>query len=185
MALSVAVHGSILRVGRSGGMSETSVASGAASGTALRMTGIALMSTAFDDHGGIPRRHSMEGDNLSPPLTWSGVPDDAVELVLLCEDPDAPGGTFLHWLVTGIDPASSSMSEGAKPQGAQQWPNDFGKSGWGGPMPPPGRPHRYVFRLSAVSEPLPLHSRPNSASVHHALKGREVASGTLTGTYQR
>ncbi len=138
------------------------------------------MSTAFDDRGGIPRRHSMEGDNVSPPLTWSGVPDDAVELVLLCEDPDAPGGTFLHWLVTGIDPASSSMSEGAKPQGAQQWPNDFGKSGWGGPMPPPGHPHRYVFRLSAVSEPLPLHSRPNSAAVHRALKGRELAGNTLT-----
>ncbi|MGW3040622.1 YbhB/YbcL family Raf kinase inhibitor-like protein [Kitasatospora sp. NPDC001159] len=149
------------------------------------MTGIALTSTAFHDHGAIPRRHSGEGEDVSPPLAWSGVPDGVEELVLLCEDPDAPGGTFLHWLVTGITPTSSGVLEGAEPQDGRQWPNGFGRSGWGGPMPPPGRPHRYVFRLSAVSEPLPLHGRPNSETVHRALKGRELAAGKLTGTYQR
>ncbi|MFD0277377.1 YbhB/YbcL family Raf kinase inhibitor-like protein [Kitasatospora sp. NPDC127111] len=149
------------------------------------MTGITLTSTAFADHSAIPRRHSMEGDNVSPPLSWSGVPDGATELVLLCEDPDAPGGTFLHWLVTGIDPASSGVPEGAAPRGGHQWPNGFGRVGWGGPMPPPGRPHHYVFRLSALSEPLPLHGRPTSEAVHRALKDRELAGGKLTGTYRR
>lgn len=150
------------------------------------MTRIELTSAAFSDHEAIPRRYSGEGDDVSPPLTWSGVPDGAAELVLLCEDPDAPSGTFLHWLVTGIDPESSGVEEGGTPPGGREWPNGFGRVGWGGPMPPPGHgPHRYFFRLFAVSEPLPLHGQPASDSVHQALNGRELAAGTLVGTYQR
>ena len=150
------------------------------------MNGIQLSSTAFDDKTVIPRRYSGEGENISPPLTWSGVPHEATELVLLCEDPDAPGTTFLHWLVTGIDPGISGAAEGQKPQGGLPWPNGFGHVGWGGPMPPPGHgPHRYFFRLYALSEPLPLHDHPGAEDVHRALKGRELASGTLVGTYQR
>ncbi|MFF4350266.1 YbhB/YbcL family Raf kinase inhibitor-like protein [Streptomyces sp. NPDC001530] len=150
------------------------------------MTGIELRSGAFGDHAAIPRRHSGEGDDVSPPLTWSAVPDDTSELVLLCEDPDAPGGTFLHWLVTGIDPGSHGATEGEPPPGGQEWPNGFGQMGWGGPMPPRGHgAHRYFFRLWAVSEPLPLHGQPTADAVHRAVKGRELASGTLVGTYQR
>ncbi|MFE9927058.1 YbhB/YbcL family Raf kinase inhibitor-like protein [Streptomyces sp. NPDC005774] len=150
------------------------------------MTGIELTSVAFGDHAAIPRRHSGEGDDASPPLTWSAVPDAASELVLLCEDPDAPGGTFLHWLVTGIDPGSTGVVEGEPPPGGQEWPNGFGRMGWGGPMPPPGHgAHRYFFRLWAVSESLPLHGRPTADAVHRAVKGRELVSGTLVGTYQR
>ncbi|GAA3368000.1 YbhB/YbcL family Raf kinase inhibitor-like protein [Streptomyces sannanensis] len=150
------------------------------------MTGIELMSTAFGDHQEIPRRHSGEGQDISPALSWSAAPEGTAELVLLCEDPDAPGGTFLHWLVTGIDPASSGVAEGETPPGGHEWPNDFGRVGWAGPMPPPGHgPHRYFFRLWAVSEPLPLHGRAKSDAVHRALKGRELAGGTLMGTYQR
>ncbi|MFD5657518.1 YbhB/YbcL family Raf kinase inhibitor-like protein [Streptomyces hirsutus] len=150
------------------------------------MTGIELTSVAFGDHAAIPRSHSGEGDDVSPPLTWSVVPDAASELVLLCEDPDAPGGTFLHWLVTGIDPRSTGAVEGEPPSGGQEWPNGFGRMGWGGPMPPPGHgAHRYFFRLWAVSESLPLHGRPTADAVHRAVQGRELASGTLVGTYQR
>ncbi|QHC22231.1 YbhB/YbcL family Raf kinase inhibitor-like protein [Streptomyces sp. GS7] len=150
------------------------------------MTGIELRSVAFDDHAAIPRRHSGEGDDVSPPLTWSAAPDGTAELVLLCEDPDAPGGAFLHWLVTGIDPESSGAAEGEVPQGGQEWPNGFGRVGWAGPMPPPGHGvHRYFFRLWAVSEPLSLHGRPTADAVHHAVKGQELASGTLVGTYRR
>ncbi|MEV7521362.1 YbhB/YbcL family Raf kinase inhibitor-like protein [Streptomyces sp. NPDC091371] len=150
------------------------------------MTAIELGSTAFRDHQEIPRRHSGEGDDVSPPLTWSAAPEGARELVLVCEDPDAPGGTFLHWLVTGIDPGSSGAAEGAVPPGGREWPNGFGRVGWNGPMPPPGHGrHRYFFRLYAVSEPLPLPERPGSDAVHRALKGRELAAGTLVGTYER
>ncbi|MGW2561523.1 YbhB/YbcL family Raf kinase inhibitor-like protein [Streptomyces sp. NPDC001514] len=150
------------------------------------MTGIQLTSAAFDDHAAIPRRHSGEGDDVSPPLAWSAVPDGTSELVLLCEDPDAPSGTFLHWLVTGIDPGSTGALEGEPPPGGQEWPNGFGRVGWGGPMPPPGHgAHRYFFRLWAVSESLPVHGRPTADAVHRAVKGRELASGTLVGTYQR
>ncbi|TWE15792.1 YbhB/YbcL family Raf kinase inhibitor-like protein [Kitasatospora atroaurantiaca] len=150
------------------------------------MTRIELSSAAFNDHQAIPRRYSGEGEDVSPPVTWSAAPDGTAELVLFCEDPDAPGGTFLHWLVTGINPESLGVAEGETPVGAHSWPNDFGRTGWGGPMPPPGRgAHRYFFRLYAVSEPLPLHGRPTVDAVHRALKGRELASGTLVGTYQR
>ena len=75
------------------------------------MTGLALRSTAFADHGEIPQRFSRADGNVSPPLEWSGVPDTAEELLLLCEDPDAPGGPFLHWLVTGIDPTVTAAPE--------------------------------------------------------------------------
>ncbi|MEU6068875.1 MULTISPECIES: YbhB/YbcL family Raf kinase inhibitor-like protein [Streptomyces] len=150
------------------------------------MTGIELTSAAFSNHAAIPRHHSGEGDDVSPPLTWSAVPDGTSELVLLCEDPDAPSGTFLHWLVTGIDPGSTGTAEGEPPPGGQEWPNGFGRTGWGGPMPPPGHgAHRYFFRLWALSEALPLHGRPTADAVHRAVKGRELASGTLMGTYQR
>ncbi|MFJ7065743.1 YbhB/YbcL family Raf kinase inhibitor-like protein [Streptomyces sp. NPDC101115] len=150
------------------------------------MSGIELSSTAFHDATAIPRRHSGEGEDTSPPLAWSGVPNEATELALLCEDPDAPGTTFLHWLVTGIDPTSRGVGEGRTPQGGREWPNGFGRVGWGGPMPPPGHgEHRYFFRLYALSEPLPLRERPGVDEVHRALEGRELASGTLVGTYQR
>jgi Raf kinase inhibitor-like YbhB/YbcL family protein len=150
------------------------------------MTAIELSSTAFGDHQEIPRRHSGEGDDISPPLTWSAAPEGSAELVLVCEDPDAPSGTFLHWLVTGIAPGSSGVGEGETPPGGHEWPNGFGRVGFGGPMPPPGHGrHRYFFRLYAVSEPLPLHGRADSDALHRALKGRELASGTLVGTYER
>ncbi|MFC8270936.1 YbhB/YbcL family Raf kinase inhibitor-like protein [Streptomyces sp. NPDC057271] len=150
------------------------------------MNRMELSSTAFDDNTMIPLRYSGEGENVSPPLHWSGVPEEATELVLLCEDPDAPGETFLHWLVTGIDPGTGGVPEDTKPQGGLPWPNGFGRMGWGGPMPPPGHgPHRYFFRLYALSEPLPLQGHPGVEDVHGALKGRELASATLLGTYQR
>lgn len=109
------------------------------------MTAIELSSTAFGDHQMIPRHYSGERDDVSPPLTWSAAPEGAAELVLVCEDPDAPGGTFLHWLVTGIDPGSSGVDDGESPPGGHAWPNDFGRVGWGGPMPPRGTGNTVTF----------------------------------------
>lgn len=150
------------------------------------MAGIDLMSSAFNDNAPIARRYALEGDDISPPLTWSGVPDDASELVLLCEDPDAPTGTFVHWVVVGIDPNSDGAEAGTLPQGATELVNGFGRRGWDGPHPPPGDdPHHYLFRLYALKEPCVLPDAPTAEQVHEAVEPRQLASGTLVGVYQR
>ncbi|HEX5741291.1 MAG TPA: YbhB/YbcL family Raf kinase inhibitor-like protein [Pilimelia sp.] len=149
--------------------------------------GLRLRSSAFSDHDLMPLRLSREGGNTSPPLEWDGVPDTAEELVLMCEDPDAPGAApFLHWLVTGIDPRSRGVAEGQTPPGGREWPNDYGEAGWGGPRPPRGDdPHRYVFRVVAVDEPLALPENPESPDVHRALEGHELAGAVTVGTFAR
>ncbi|MDT9697764.1 YbhB/YbcL family Raf kinase inhibitor-like protein [Streptomyces sp. P17] len=150
------------------------------------MAGIDLSSSEFKDQGFIARRYAYEGDNVSPPLTWSGSPDEAAELVLLCEDPDAPSGTFAHWIVVGIDPRSEGVNAGQCPPGGTELINGYGERGWGGPHPPPGdEPHHYVFRLYALSEPCVLPDEPRADQVHEAVEKRELSSGTLVGLYRR
>lgn len=144
-----------------------------------------LRTSAFKDHGMIPDRYSKDGDDVPPPLEWSDVPDGTVELVLLCEDPDAPNATFLHWLVAGIDPGTTSISESA-PAGATAWRNDFGDEGYGGPQPPVGdEPHRYFFRLYALREPLDLPVGTPLEDVKGALAERKLATGTVVGRFAR
>jgi Raf kinase inhibitor-like YbhB/YbcL family protein len=150
------------------------------------MAGIELCSPAFSDHDLIPRRHAHDGGNRSPALQWSGVPAGTVELLLLCEDPDAPAGSFLHWLVTGIDPTASGVGEGQTPPGGRQWANGFGETGWGGPQPPVGdNAHRYFFRLYALDRPVRLPAAPTVDDVHRAVDDAALASGILVGLYQR
>ncbi|MFE9093337.1 YbhB/YbcL family Raf kinase inhibitor-like protein [Streptomyces sp. NPDC007264] len=150
------------------------------------MAGIELMSSAFSDHAFLPRRYALEGENESPPLTWSGVPQDATELVLLCEDPDAPSGTFVHWIVVGVDPHSGGVAAGQCPPGGTELVNGFHRQGWGGPHPPPGdEAHRYVFHLYALAEPCALPDAPSADQVHDAVGEREIADGTLMGLYHR
>lgn len=150
------------------------------------MSGIELRSNAFGDHDPMPDRLSRKGGNASPPLSWSGVPDNATELVLLCEDPDAGKEPFLHWLVTGIEPASDGSSEGETPAGGRAWTNGFGETGWGGPQPPIGDPpHRYMFQLYAVDSPVVLPATPGTRDVHAALDKQALATGVLTGTFER
>lgn len=155
-------------------------------GTAARMAGIELKSSAFTDHATIPDRYAKLGDNVSPPLTWSGVPDEAVELALVCEDPDAPSGTFIHWLVTGIDPRSQGLDADEKPPGGHQHINGFGEPGWGGPQPPVGdKAHRYFFRVYALPGPVSIPDEATAEDVHNVLDRQQLASGTLVGLYQR
>ncbi|GGZ44555.1 YbhB/YbcL family Raf kinase inhibitor-like protein [Streptomyces bluensis] len=150
------------------------------------MTDIDLTSEAFNDHSFITRRYAYEGENVSPPLTWSGAPDDAAELLLMCEDPDAPSGTFAHWIVVGIDPHSDGVGAGQVPAGGTELVNGFGDQGWDGPHPPPGdKAHRYFFRLYALSEPCVLPDAPSADQVHRIIEKRQLASGTLVGLYQR
>src|SRR5207248_11248283 len=95
-----------------------------------------LRSPAFSPNALIPPEFTKTGDDMSPPLEWSNVPEGTAELAVVCEDPDAPSGKFRHWLVTGLDPATSSLPKGVQPPGSRAWRNDFGEEGYSGPLPP-------------------------------------------------
>ena len=144
-----------------------------------------LTSTAFEEGGSIPRRHSCDGDDVSPELQWSGAPEETGALVLLMDDPDARG--FVHWLVLDISAtASGGLPEGfsSSPDAPRQGKNSFGAVGYGGPCPPSGT-HRYVFTLFAVSEPLGLAGEPDADAVRRAMQGRILDQATLTAMYTR
>jgi Raf kinase inhibitor-like YbhB/YbcL family protein len=150
------------------------------------MAGMELRSPSFDDNQPIPARHGKDHENLSPALEWSGVPEEAAELAVLCEDPDAPRGTFIHWVLAGLQPTATGLAEGEHPAAAVEGRNDFGEEGYSGPQPPPGdRPHRYFFQVFAASAPLGLVAGASADDLRRALESKELASGTLIGTYQR
>ncbi|MEU1202101.1 YbhB/YbcL family Raf kinase inhibitor-like protein [Streptomyces sp. NPDC005813] len=146
---------------------------------------IGVSSPAFADDGTIPRRYTCDGENVSPPLDLSGVPQGAAGLVVLVEDPDAPGGTFVHWTVWGIDPHETALAAGAVPRGAVQGRNGFGKLGYGGPCPPEGKAHHYVFSVFAADVKPTLPEGAAAGDVKRALAGHVTASGTLVGRYGR
>jgi Raf kinase inhibitor-like YbhB/YbcL family protein len=142
-----------------------------------------LTSSAFANGAEIPTRHTCEGEDVSPPLAWSDVPEAAHSLALVCDDPDAPGGTFTHWLAWGIDAGSQGLGEGERPPAEGE--NDFGRTGYGGPCPPHGHgPHRYSFRLYALSEEPGLQPGASKADVSAVVAGA-LAVAELQGTYER
>jgi hypothetical protein len=152
-----------------------------------------ITSTAFADGGGIPAKYTCDGDDVSPPLAWSGVPAGAASLVLIVEDPDAPDPvapkrTWVHWVLYDLPPESSGLSQGvdpsALPPGTLAGRNDWQRTGYGGPCPPIGR-HRYFFKLFALDIRLPDHGRPSRADLERAMQGHVLAQTSLVGTYQR
>jgi Raf kinase inhibitor-like YbhB/YbcL family protein len=148
-----------------------------------------LSSTAFDDTGDIPRRFTCDGENISPPLRWAEPPPSSRSFVLLCSDPDAPGGVFRHWAVYDIDAAESDLAEGVAPgaTGLKQALNDFQRRGYGGPCPPRGHgAHQYRFTLIALDTPrLELAETPSCQDVERAARRHALAEANLTGFYQR
>jgi Raf kinase inhibitor-like YbhB/YbcL family protein len=148
---------------------------------------IKLTSSAFADGGAIPKQFTCDGANVSPPLEWSGVPHGAASLELIVEDPDAPGGTFVHWTLYDIDTGIKSLSAGQKPPArAEEGKNSFGDVGYGGPCPPKGAsPHHYVFALYALPEATGLDRGASPSDVLHAINRRAVARGELSGSYGR
>jgi Raf kinase inhibitor-like YbhB/YbcL family protein len=150
-----------------------------------------LKSPAFEQGGTIPKKHTCDGDDVSPALRWSGVPAGTRSLVLLCNDPDAPGGLFRHWAVYDIPPDRLELKEGHGPEtlhdGLKQAVNDFGKPGYGGPCPPEGHgAHHYHFRLMALNEPsLPLAPDASCEEVEAAAERHTFAETELVGLYQR
>jgi Raf kinase inhibitor-like YbhB/YbcL family protein len=153
-------------------------------------TDIALTSPAFRFGERIPTEHTADGRNASPPMKWQGVPTGAKSLALICEDPDAPKGLFAHWVAFNLPPDTTELGEGvpakeALPDGTAQGVNGFGKPGYGGPSPPAGKPHRYVFHLYALDEKLDLPAGADREQLLAAMKGHVLGQGELTGTYDR
>ena len=151
-----------------------------------------IVSDAFEYGEPLPTKYAREHENLSPPLKWSGVPEGTVELALICDDPDAPVGTFTHWLTWGLSPERTELLEGvAKSEtltsldGAHQGRNDFRAVGYDGPQPPRVTTHRYFFRLYALRAKLELPAGAGSRQVRAALEGKVLAEAETMGTYSR
>ncbi len=149
-----------------------------------------LSTNAFTPGGEIPARFTCTGADLSPELTWSGVPEGTKSLVLIVDDPDAPRGTFTHWLLYDLPPKTQKLGEAVRsvdelPGGGKQGRNDFGNIGYGGPCPPPGRPHRYFFRLYALDTMLDLKPGASRKEVEQKMQGHILAQAELMGKFAR
>ena len=143
-----------------------------------------VTSPAFAAGDTIPERYTCDGQGVSPPLAWSGVPPKARELELVVEDPDA--GNFVHWTVLGIPPTRMRLAEGRTPTGAVETENSFGDRGWGAPCPPKGdEPHRYEFALYASDAALKLDADSSPDQVHDQLAEHGIARGVISASFGR
>lgn len=151
---------------------------------------LSLTSTAFQEGDKIPDRYTSQGQDISPPLAWSEPPEGAQSFALIMDDPDAPGGTFTHWVIFNIPSNSRGLPEAVPTEdqlsdGTLQGKNSFGRIGYGGPSPPSGPAHRYQFTLYALDQPLDLTAGASKKQVLDAIQGHILAQGKLTGIYQR
>jgi Raf kinase inhibitor-like YbhB/YbcL family protein len=147
-----------------------------------------LLVSAFPEGGTIPKLHTGEGADVSPALEWTGAPPETQSFALIVDDPDAPVGTWTHWLIWDLPPATRHVAQGHQPGPPEaEGMNDFGRRGYGGPMPPKGHgPHRYFFKLFALdvaSLGLPADSR--RAAADHALQGHVLAAAQYMGRFER
>ncbi len=143
-----------------------------------------LTSTDFGDGGNIPKRFTCDDENISPSLQITGVPAAAKSLALIVDDPDAPRGTFTHWLVWSLPPDTKEFVTGAAPAGAVQGSNDAGKTGYAGPCPPSGQ-HRYYFKLYALDVPVTLPAGSPRKALEKAMEGHVLNQAVLLGRYAR
>lgn len=153
-------------------------------GVAMKIT-----SAAFQDGGLIPRKYTCDGEDLSPPLAWADLPRETQSIALIADDPDAPRGTWVHWVIYDLPPEARELSEGVPPadtlpNGAKQGRNDFGKIGYGGPCPPRGT-HRYFFKLYALDRKLGLPAGKTKQELLDAMRGYVLAEAQLMGRYGR
>jgi len=149
-----------------------------------------LTTTAFAEGQPIPKRHAFDDQDISPALNWAGAPPATQSLALICDDPDAPMGTWVHWVIYDLPPTATGLAEGvaktpALPDGSKQGVNDYQRTGYGGPCPPPGKPHRYFFKLYALDVRPDLKPGLTKADLVKAMAGHILAEGQLMGTYQR
>jgi Raf kinase inhibitor-like YbhB/YbcL family protein len=150
---------------------------------------INMSSSAFAAEGTIPKKHTCDGADVSPALTWSGAPG-AQSFAIIADDPDAPVGTWVHWVLYDLPGDAKELTENVPKQeqlanGARQGRNDFRKIGYGGPCPPAGKPHRYYFKLYALDKKLGLKPGATKADVESAMQGHILAQGELMGRFGR
>ena len=148
-----------------------------------------VTSTAFEDGGMIPAKYTADGEDISPPLAWEGVPEEARSIALINDDPDAPMGTWVHWLVWNIPPDEAILDEDVAPDpelsnGIRQGTTDFGRIGYGGPAPPSGV-HRYFFKVYVLDTMLDLPAGATKPELEKAIEGHILAQGQLVGKYTR
>jgi Raf kinase inhibitor-like YbhB/YbcL family protein len=162
----------------------------APSSAVQQTTAMKLTSTAFADGQPIPAKFSYENSSISPALAWSDAPAGTKSFALVCDDPDAPSGDWVHWVIYDIPATITALPEHVPAletlsNGASQGVNDFGRVGYGGPCPPPGKPHRYFFRLYALDANPALSPSPRKSDLLRAIQGHILAEAQLIGTYQR
>ncbi len=150
---------------------------------------ITVESSAFDDGEAMPDKYSLSDDNVSPPISWSDVPSNTKSVAVICEDPDAPSGLWVHWVVFNIPSDISALpedlpDEGVLAGGIIQGVNDFGRIGWDGPAPPEGV-HRYIFRVYGLDSMLGLGPGASRKELLSAMDGHIIARGSMTGTYEK
>lgn len=148
-----------------------------------------LSSAAFADAQAIPDKYTCHGQDISPPLQWSGVPSPAKSIALTVEDPDAPSGTFTHWVIFNVPATATGFPENVSktavlPNGVQQRNNSFGNIGYNGPCPPGGKLHHYLFKIYALDTILTLDAGAGRQELLKVMNGHILAHGELTGTYQ-
>lgn len=149
-----------------------------------------ITSPAFLEGEPIPTKYTGEGPDVSPPLRWTDPGIATKAYALICDDPDAPVGTWVHWVIYNIPPEARELPEAVPvkeelPDGIRQGVNDFGNTGYGGPMPPPGKPHRYFFKLYALDTVVELPAQIAKKDLEKAMKGHILTEAKLMGTYQR
>ena len=169
--------------------SQTAAKETEANMTTVLDSKMVLTSTAFEEGEMIPKKYTCDGSNISPPIRWDSVPPQAKSLALIADDPDAPMGTWVHWVIFNIPPSLSGLPESIPPKdslpnGSLQGKNDFRNSGYGGPCPPGGT-HRYFFKLYALDITLQLKPGCTKADLLKAMQGHIVAEGQLMGRYSR
>ena len=152
--------------------------------------GFSIRAEAFNPGADIPRKFSCQGSDTSPALVWTDPPAGTQSIVLIVDDPDAPAGTWVHWVLYDLPPSARRLREALPPTGevaggGRQGANDFGKTGYGGPCPPPGKPHRYFFKLYALDNRLNLKAGATKADVVQAMKGHILAKTEVMGRYAR
>ena len=156
----------------------------------LRVSTMRISSSAFQEGERIPRQYTGDGQDVSPPLTWTGLPEQCKGLALICDDPDAPVGTWVHWVAYDLPVPSEGLKEAVPkepelPDGSKQGVNSWRKTGYGGPAPPPGKAHRYFFKLYALDAPLGLKPGATKEQLIAAMKDHLLAEAQLLGTYSR
>ncbi len=151
---------------------------------------LTLASPAFTEGQTIPKQYTADGANVSPPLSWGKAPGDTQSFALICEDPDAPAGTWIHWIVYDIPANKTSLSEGVStkptlPDGSKQGVTSFHRVGYGGPSPPPGKPHRYYFKLYALNTVSGLEPGIDLAQFRNLIAHHKISQTEIMGTYGR